>query len=165
MKVYSTGYVDGMLTFADITPQLGEFTPSLLPYFDNLLELDVSGCIKIDSNLFTDCVVACVNLNKLVMKACTQFSQYQIAKFVSNLKSLEYLDVSNGPEFMYFNGYVILSNSNKIRFLNLDPEFKDVIQWKCLFVIFHQVHFGVNITRFFPHNGQYLRHEAKLSEC
>ena len=159
MKIYSTGYINGQRIFENFTDQLGQFSPTVLIYFSGLRELDVSGCTQIDSNLFTDCIVACVNLLKLVMVRCIQFTQYQVLKFVRNLPELKYFDVSKGPEFTYTNGYVMLCSLKNLEMVDFEPKniSIEIADWKALFRMFAKVHFGLSITRYFPHNGCGLR--------
>ena len=109
MNIYSTGFIDGMVTFVNITPQLGFFTPSILIYFPQLAELDISGYKDIEPSLFTDCIGACSNLKKLVMIGCLQFQQYHIVRFASTVKELNYLDAQNCGEFTYANAYAVLA--------------------------------------------------------
>ena len=152
LKTYSTGYVDGILTFVNLTNQLGQFTPCVLIYYPNLEEIDVSGCVTIDPTLFADCIGACKQLKKLIMTGCRQFSQYSFVKMMGTVKSIVYLDISNTSEIEYCSAYAILSNLQKIERINFDPA--DIStrlnDFKHLLALFHNVHFGVNVVRFFP---------------
>ena len=161
MKIYSTGFIDGVLTFVNISPQVGSFTPTLLIYFPQLSELDISGCKGIDQSLFTDCIGACSHLKKLVMTGCIQFQQYHIVRFASTVKKINYLDAENCGEFTYANAYAILATLQDLRMLHLNPQDigEQLQKWSNLFVLFRRVHFGINITRHFPFNGNYLRVE------
>ena len=103
MKTYSSCYVNGMMMFVDLTPQLGVFSPSILIYFANLQELDISGCNSIDPEMFIDCLVACKFLKKLVMVRCTQFTQHQVVKMVQNIRAVTYLDASECCMVNYVN--------------------------------------------------------------
>ena len=162
MKIYSTRFIDGMLTFVNITPKLGYFSPTILLYFPELLQLDISGCKGIEPSLFTDCIGSCVNLKKLVLKGCNQFQQYHVVRFSSSVKQLSYLDAENCGEFTYANAYALLATLQHLEMLHLNPQDigDQLIKWKHLFVLFRRVHFGVNITKHFPFNGNYLRLDA-----
>ena len=155
-----------MLTYVDLTSQIGPFTPCILVYFSDLQELDIGGCRSIDPSLFVDCIVVCTKLRKLVLTSCTQFSQYQIVKVVRNKCHLEYLEASNTSDINYANAYLILSHVPQAQFVNFDPHkiFNEIDDWTNLFRIFHYVHFVVNIMRFFPFYGKYLTHDLHESE-
>ena len=101
LKTYSSGFVNGVFLFANLTAQLGPFSPTLLLYFPQLKELDISGCIQIDSGLFCDCIAACTSITKISMKNCSQFSQYQLSLFVRKTRKLRFLECSNCDTVAY----------------------------------------------------------------
>ena len=123
LKTYSTGFVNGMVTFVDITPQIGIFTPSILIYFRQLQELNISGCVNIDAVLFVDCSVTLENLIKLIMRACYQFSQYLIVKTGAHHAKLEYFDFVGCCEITHSNLYTLcLVVCHSFSALTLNPK-------------------------------------------
>ena len=157
------GFVNDVFTkFVPLTPEVGPFTAAVLIYFQDLQELDISCCQKIDANLFCDCIVACKQLKKLIMVGCKQFSEYQVVKFVPNLPMLRYFDLSKCAQITYCSAYVILSNLHCLQKINMEP--KDILQirdsWKNLIRIFRDVHFGVDVMRYFQHYGISIRMPA-----
>ena len=166
MKTYSTGFVNEMVTFVDLTPQLGAFTPCLFVYFRDLMEIDISGCKSIDPCLFVDCIAACQNLRKIEMISCTQFNQYHIVNMLQDKPKLKYFESSKGSNINFTNAYRMLSSLPSLEFLNFDPQeiFEQIDDWSNLFRIFRNVHFGINIMRFFPFYGKYVRNPALDSE-
>ena len=149
--MYSTGFVDTIVTCVDLTEQLGIFCPCILIYFPNLKELDITGCISIDSELFTDCLPACTNLQKLLMKSCLQFSEYKIVKIATQVMTLEESDVANTSPLSFWNFYVICSTLQSLRTMDFTPKnISHLHEFKCTIGIFCNVHFGINIMRYFP---------------
>ena len=166
LKYYSTGFVHNMVTFVDLMPVIGTFTPCLLIYLHTLHELDVSGCTDIDNCLFVDCICACTNLKKLDIVRCIQFTQYDIVWMVPNIRKLQYFDFSKACDIEYAHAYSVLATLQQLDFVNFDPknivnEYED---FRRLIRMFRNVHFGINITRFFPYSGRYLRQDMLSSE-
>ena len=144
-----------MLTFVNLTAQLGPFTPTLLIYHSHLQELDISGCTDIDATLFVDCIGACKDLKKLCMSSCKQFTQYHILKFVSTVPKLSYFEFANTSEISYCNALAILGNLHMLESINFDPMdiANNVQAFRNLMRIFRKVNFGVNIVKHYPLYG------------
>ena len=151
--------MDGQVTFVDLTPQLGEFSPCILIYFPQLLELDITGCRGIDSELLNDCIGACSNLQRLEMRGCKQCSQHIIVQIVRKLPNLVYFDASNAGHINYVNAYNILCHLPKLNMANFTPQeiFEQLDDWTNLYRTFRDVHFGVNIMMYLPNYGRNLR--------
>ena len=152
MRTYGTGFVKGMVTSVDMTPVIGLFAPSILIYFHELNELDVSGCKEFDATLFVDCIASCVNLKKLIMTGCDQFIQSYLLSMLQAIKSVEFLEISRVTKLDYATAYVIMATLKKLTFINFDPrymqsEYKDFLR---LLRTFSKVHFGNNLLIFFP---------------
>ena len=148
-----------MLTFVDMTTQLGPFTPAVLIYFAHLQELNISGCVTIDPCLFTECVGACVELKKLSMKSCVQFTQY-LVKISRQVQNIEYLHCTGSCEITCVNAFCILSNLPRIMFVNFSPNItNNLIDWKQLVIRFNSVQFGIELMGKFPFNGARLRYD------
>ena len=147
-----------MKTFVDIMSQIGVFTPTLMIYFPQIQEIDISGCVMINPALFIDCLVAVQNLKKLLLVGCIQFNQYSLVKISVHMKNLTYLDVVHCCEIHHVNLYCILSNLNKLQFINLSPRdaLKDIEYFKEIIRIYRDVCFGRNILMYFPNYGSQL---------
>ena len=158
MKIYATANVDGIIDCMDLSPQLGKFKSSFLVYFPELTELGISGCGKIDPQLFTDCIAHCGNLEKLVMTGCKQFSEYKIVKIASQVRNLRYFEVSNTSEVSYWNAYSICATLQKLKWINFYPKNTNHLHdFSRIIRIFRNVHFSNNIMRMFPFSGRYVR--------
>ena len=139
----------------ELTEKIGEFSPSLLVYFDTITDLDIQGCREIDRKHFSESVIACTNLAKINIANCTQFTQYDLVKMLSNLKNITYINATNCQQLEYCNAYVILSSLPKLTAINFEPQFcaDQLSSWRYLVTIFFKVAFGHSVMQIFPHSG------------
>ena len=93
------------------------------------------------------------------MMACVQFTQYKIAKFVKYIPNLSYFDFARSTDTTFASAFCIASTLKKVELLNFSPAFisEQYQDWKRLVIIFQRIHFGVDVMRFFPLNGQGMR--------
>ena len=68
------------------------FQPDYLVYFNHLVDVDISHCRGIRAEEFIDCIAACNKIEVLKLQGCSQFSQNQLVKIMTNLKKLEYVE-------------------------------------------------------------------------
>ena len=142
----------------DISDDIG-FEPFFLLYFPNIQEIDVSDCgILIDAESFVDCVVSCLQLKNLKMINCKQFSQNQMVKMMTNLKTLVYVDASHCQPLLYANAFNIVSSLRPLEMISLVSMYpvSERRDWQGLVRTFSRVLFGHEIMDVFPYGGMYI---------
>ena len=66
---------NGMMT-VNLSLVVGSFQLHIIEVMVNLQEINISGC-SIDPNIFTETIIKCTKLEKIVMMGCKQFSEYK----------------------------------------------------------------------------------------
>ena len=120
--------------------------------------MDISGSRHIDATDFVDTIAVCANLKMLIMQSCTQFSQWQLAKMIPNLKELRYLDLDRCVKILFPCAYCIVSGLPHLAMFNFVPgnAAVELSEWQRLYNIFFRVSFGISFKRILPHYGSYV---------
>ena len=58
----------------------------------NLKFVELSGCDSIEPDSFVKGISECTKLEQIVMRFCTQFSEWQIVEMCTSLPNLTYVD-------------------------------------------------------------------------
>ena len=143
----------------DLVEKIGNFKCQFLLYISNLIDLDVSGCTSINTQEFSEMVVACCNLERISLKGCIQFTQMSMLNIISRLPRLRSVDLEGCSEFHMQVAYWMISSLNNLEVINFEPAnpVSDIVDWKRLFQKFVMVNFGVRFTRVLPNSGIGLR--------
>ena len=156
--VFNLSDSHGQSCVLDVSKELGVFNPFLILYIRNIRSIDISGCRFLSPSNFMDCVVVCSNLQKIMMRSCTQFSEHQLARMLSKLKNLHYVDIDRCVELSFASAYWIVSSLQSLQMINFVPGNSriELVDWKRLYNIFYAVSFGISFTRILPHYGAYV---------
>ena len=132
-----------------LSPLLGSFQPHIIESMINLKHVDISCCITVDPKMFTDAIVKCTKVEELVMKACTQFSEYQIIALCKGLPKLIHLNALKCTGLMSVSAYQIITTSQIIQVLKVEPKMPnaDKKNWCQLRLMFLSIDFGPSIRR------------------
>ena len=160
MRTFCQTEVHGVLCHNEVTEIVGDFKVEMLPYLQDLIELDVTGCVMLNANEFSDYIQSCSKLTALFMSSCTQFRKHHLIDFIPNLSDLEIIDISQSGQLDFTAVYEIVSSVPNLQFLNFEPEgiMQDRFKWR-EFVrdFFGQIEFGMSVMRFFPALNQNKR--------
>ena len=89
---------DGNEIAMELTPVIGSFKCYFLLYIKTITEVDISACRNLDVTRFTESIVCCTGLQKIVMKGCTQFTQNDLLNMLSKLPNLKYFNIEGCKE-------------------------------------------------------------------
>ena len=95
------------------------------------------------------------------MSGCVQFSQMHLVKVIKVVRTLEIADFTSTQLVSHSTLDDMLCIGLSLQMISIDPDYfvKDHKLWENIVVKYRNIHFGCNLMRLFPYNGQYLRIE------
>ena len=127
----------------DITDIYGGFSAFTLQNMSDIICVDISGCCTINPSDFIEGLLGCIQIEKLKMVGCKQFSEYNIVDICTSLPNLAYFDGRNCSGLQYVNANVILCNGRNLKVFKVEIKYPDYERkdWVKLKNRFPHVHF------------------------
>ena len=159
--------VDGFFIFSCVANAIGQFKPQMLAYLHDIVEVDITGCVDIDPDDFTDFIQSCSKLRFLYMSGCYQFQKAHIVEFMQNLPNIQTIDVTECSKLDYQSIYELLEVLFNLKIFHFDPEeiLSSRFKWRQLVKdAFVRVEFSQSLIMHFPSFNDNRRLAQGLSE-
>ena len=94
----------------NLTPIYGGFNSYVMSVMKDLVDMDVSGCRKLNTDDFVESIVDAFKVEKLNISGCTQFTEQQIIDICTCLPNLVSVDATGCTGLQFANALTILCN-------------------------------------------------------
>ena len=131
----------------DLTHIYGGFSEFTLDKLSEVFAVDISGCTTLNPCEFVEGLMGCIDLEKLVMVGCHQFSEYNIVDVCTSVPYLKYFDARKCSGLQYANANVILCNVRKLKVFKVEIKYPEYERndWQKLKLRFPDVYFGEEV--------------------
>ena len=133
-----------------MTKLYGGFSAATMQQMDDIVRVDISFCFDLNACDFVQAILGCIDITKLEMVGCKQFTEYNIVDICTSLPNLEYFDARACSGLQYVNAYVILTNARKLKQFKVNMKFPEYEKkdWLKLKFTFPEVSFGEQLEKF-----------------
>lgn len=137
---------DGKL-YVYLTPFTGAWSPSVMTKMSNLLSVNISGCTKVNPDMFVKSVAECPKITNVFLNGCKQFTELHLVKLLNSIPNLEVFEALDTTGILSVNVSEVLSKCKNIRVLKVMPKFEEKRNWSNLIRHYYNIDFGVEIQK------------------